>query len=211
VRLIVSLLFSLTIDLQCKSSLTASPEGDLFRIGPNAVITTDVDVPRRMGSSKSAYTRGPWYGTFRFYPDFDCSFSIRDEAHHHDIRTRIGPAYSTPVVDFEASISRQLERLIKLIDTKYVSNDAEYRPVDFASLVHFFSMDVIGDITFGKPFGFLNQGIDIFGYLEWNDRFFKSMMTMATVPGITKVLYRPPMTWLAPKAGDKIGLGRFIE
>jgi hypothetical protein len=82
--------------------------------------------------------------------------------------------------------------------------------VEFASLAHFFSMDVIGDITFGKPFGFLDEGVDIFGYLAWNEQFFKTMMTMATVPGITKVLYKPPMKWMAPRDTDKVGLGRFI-
>jgi hypothetical protein len=184
--------------------------GDLYRIGPNQVITSDIDIARRMAAAKSEYSRGPWYGTFRFYPDYDHSFCLRNEVKHRDLRARISPAYSSPIMDFEAKITAQTQRLTNLIDAKYVSTDSEYRPVEFASLAHFHSMDVIGDITFGKPFGFLDEGIDIFGYLEWNDSFFKSMMTMATVPGITKVLYKPPMTWAAPKASDKIGLGRFI-
>lgn len=65
-----------------------------MRIGPNAVLTTDYKHLQRMESTKSPYTKGPWYGTFRFQKGIDHSFSQLDEAKHNALRAKAGPGYS---------------------------------------------------------------------------------------------------------------------
>jgi len=72
--------------------------GPLVRIGPNAVLTTDFRHCQKMEAPKSAYRKGPWYGTFRFQKDVDHSFSLMDEDKHAALKTKIGPGYSANVM-----------------------------------------------------------------------------------------------------------------
>ncbi|KAM0811468.1 putative Pisatin demethylase [Seiridium cardinale] len=113
----------------------------------------------------------------------------------------------------EQSIDRQLLRFIDLIERKFLSNEDGhlYKPVDFALITHLYSMDVVGDWTFGKPFGFLEDGIDIYGYIAWNEGFFPFVTMASTFPFLSKVLQTWPFSELLPKPTDSIGLGRFMK
>ncbi|KAK9413403.1 putative Pisatin demethylase [Seiridium unicorne] len=184
----------------------------LVRIGPNAVLTNDAKLVQRMEAPRSPYVKSSWYGTFRFMKGTDHSFSLNDERRHSALRTKIGPGYSSTHLA-EQSIDRQLIRFIDLIERKFLSNEDGhlYKPVDFALITHLYSMDVVGDWTFGKPFGFLEDGIDIYGYIAWNEGFFPFVTMASTFPFLSKVLQTWPFSELLPKPTDSIGLGRFMK
>lgn len=57
-------------------------------------MTSDVKLAQRMEAPKSPYTKGAWYGTFRFQKGADHSFCLRDDKRHTALRTKIGPGYS---------------------------------------------------------------------------------------------------------------------
>lgn len=173
-------------------------------------MTSDIDVLRRMTSAKSPYSRGPWYSTFRFMPGQDHVFSTRDEARHTALKTRLGPGYAGTDV-MEAAVDAQVRRFVALIDRKYVSTAREYRPVDFAVITHLFAMDVIGEVTYGGAFGFLDEGRDVFGFLKWNDEVLVTLVVVSTLPWLVKIVHSWPFTLFLPKETDKVGLGRFIR
>jgi hypothetical protein len=56
--------------------------GTLARIGPNTLITTDIDQIVRMNAPRSPYVRSDWYLGFRLAPGIDNVFSMRDEKMH---------------------------------------------------------------------------------------------------------------------------------
>ncbi|KAI1880054.1 hypothetical protein JX265_001675 [Neoarthrinium moseri] len=184
----------------------------LVRIGPNAVLTNDAKLVQRMEANRSPYTKSPWYGTFRFMKGTDHSFSQVDERKHADLRTKIGPGYSSTHLA-EQSIDRQLLRFLHLIDRKYLSREdgGSYRPLDFARLSHLYSMDVVGDWTFGKPFGFLEEGEDIYDYIRWNEEFFPFVTMASTFPFLATLLQQWPFSEMLPKPSDPVGLGRFMK
>ncbi|KAK8112432.1 Cytochrome P450 monooxygenase lolP1 [Apiospora sp. TS-2023a] len=191
------------------SDLT-SRYGSLVRIGPNTVITTDFRHAQRMEALKSPYRKGPWYGTFRFQKGKDHSFCMVDEEKHAALRTKIGPGYSASNL-VEEAIDRQLSRLIDLVDRKYLSTNGAYQPVDFAVLSQLLSIDIVGDMCYGKPFGFLDDGKDIYDWVKWNEGFFPIASTAATLPNLSKIVQTWPMSELLPKPRDAVGLGRFIK
>jgi hypothetical protein len=47
---------------------------------------------------------------------------------------------------------------VSLLERKYLSTATEFRPVEFAHKCQYFALDVIGDISFGGAFGFLENG-----------------------------------------------------
>lgn len=198
----------------CSTSVSLNSQvlistGNLFRIGPNQVITTDVDVIRRIAHPKSMYSKSPFYQTFRFIPTQDHTFSLLDEAEHSRRRTILGPGYSASI-HVEECIERQCARLIDLIERKFISDEANHRPLDITLISFCFSMDCVGDLSFGQPFGCLDEGEDVHKFLKWNEDFFSTAIIVSNFHWLTKIFFNPPFNKIYPSDHDKEGLGRYL-
>ncbi|KAK9425291.1 putative Cytochrome P450 [Seiridium unicorne] len=187
--------------------------GSLVRIGPNELLSTDPEILRMMSAARSSYTKGLFYETGRIIPGEETVVSLRDEHEHKALRAKMAFKFGGKENEgfgFGAGIDRQLMAFIKLIDTKYLSTATEYRPVQFFRKTSFFALDVIGDISFGDAFGFLNQDQDLYRYNEIHDESLPIMNIMSTMPWLAQILYRWPFNTLLPKEGDQVGFGRLM-
>ncbi|EEY23928.1 benzoate 4-monooxygenase cytochrome P450 [Verticillium alfalfae VaMs.102] len=201
---------------QILSDLTTE-YGPLVRIGPNAVLTTDYRHCQKMEAHKSPYRKGPWYGTFRFQKGVDHSFAMLDEARHTALRTKVGHGYSGTMLvvrralrakadnngDQEQAIDRQLERFFRIIDGQYITTPSDHKPLDLSVITQFLALDIVGDMTFGKPFGFLDKGEDIYDWIKWNEGFFPIASTAATLPFLASLVQKWPFSEALPKPTDK--------
>ena len=96
--------------------------------------------------------------------------------------------------------------LINLIKTSY--NGVS---VDISDILQFFTLDSLGTIAFGAPFGFMAENRDIYAYKETLSPFFAITVLAAAHPLIRRLFMNPFMVWLAyPKPTDKKGLGPVI-
>ncbi|KAJ4164833.1 hypothetical protein LMH87_006488 [Akanthomyces muscarius] len=112
---------------------------------------------------------------------------------------------------FEAAMDRQIRSFLSLLETKYTSADSETRPVDMAEKTQFLALDIIGDISIGKPFGYLEQDRDLYNYNEINMSSLPVMTFVSVLPGITDVLHKWPFRLALPKEGDQVGFGRLMK
>lgn len=101
--------------------------------------------------------------------------------------------------------------MVRVLDDNYMSNNGDYKPLDLSVITQFLALDIVGDMTFGKPFGFLDEGKDIYGWIKWNESFFPIASTCATFPFLAKVVQKWPFSEALPKPTDKVGLGCFIK
>ena len=101
-------------------------------------------------------------------------------------------------------------QLLALIDHKYLSETGTLRPLDLAQKSQFFALDVISDLSFGKPFGFLTDDEDLYQYIAINDSAVPVMNMLQAMPWMTNVVYRWPMRLALPSDGDKVGFGRLM-
>jgi len=90
-------------------------------------------------------------------------FSTRDEMFHREQKRPVANAYSmTSLLELEASIDSCtqifLSQLRKSADQK--------APVDLGEWLQYYAFDVVGEITFAKKLGFLEEGRDIDGMIE---------------------------------------------
>ncbi|KAH8898627.1 cytochrome P450 [Thozetella sp. PMI_491] len=185
--------------------------GSLVRIGPNELATDDPELLRRMMSIRSDYSRGPWYNALRFEPGKDNLFSMRDDDAHMKLRNKMAAGYSGKENEsMERTVDAHIAVLISLLERKYLSTSQRYRPVDFAQKIQFFSLDVISDLAFGQPFGYMEQDDDVFDFIKITRSFFPVALVMANVPFVVTVLHSPLFRGLLPKASDKLGFGAFI-
>ena len=110
----------------------------------------------------------------------------------------------------ESTIDEQIAKLVELIETRYLSDSHQYRPMDFAEKGQYFTLDVISALAFGHPFGYLEQDDDVFNYIKITGSFVPIMLVLADVPFLANILHSRLFRGLFPKDSDKFGLGAFI-
>ncbi|SPO06232.1 related to pisatin demethylase (cytochrome P450) [Cephalotrichum gorgonifer] len=185
--------------------------GSLARVGPNDLITDDPELLRKMMAVRSPYSRGSWHGAQKLDPARDNLFSMTDEVAHRDLRAKMAAGYSGKENhSMEATIDSQIANFIDLIERKYLSTGADYRPMDLGEKGQFFTLDVISDLAFGQAFGFLEKDADPFDYVKITKAFIPFMIVLCHSPYLARLLHSPPFKGLFPKGSDKLGFGAFI-
>ncbi|SPO05194.1 related to pisatin demethylase [Cephalotrichum gorgonifer] len=147
--------------------------GPLARIGPNEVLTSDPEVLRRTGNTraKPTYGRSIGYSVSRVDPFHDSLFSTRDTVAHDKLKAKLSFGYGgRENPSLEDGIDEQLVALVDLIRRKYISTDAELRPLDLATASQYFTLDAITRVAYGRPFGFLATDTDVYGYNKMTKR-----------------------------------------
>ncbi|KAL3595685.1 hypothetical protein FPOAC2_10040 [Fusarium poae] len=202
---------SMRAQLPMEIQAAVEKHGSLVRIGPNELATDDAKLLRRIHSGRSSYTRSPWFESMRFEPGKDNLFSMRDEEAHRKLRNKMAAGYSGKEnPSLERSVDSVIASFITLLETKYLSTEDVYRPVDFAQKAQFFTLDVISDLAFGQPFGYLTKDEDVFDFLKITRAYFPFTVTMANLPWMISLLHSRLFSGLVPKDTDKVGFGAFI-
>ncbi|KAI2625690.1 cytochrome P450 [Hypoxylon sp. NC1633] len=180
----------------------ANEYGSVVRIGPNEVVCSNPDALRQMSAVRSPFTKGEFYKTGRLVPGEDTIISVPDNK-HKELKAKLTPGYSGRLNGgFEAGIDRQISSLLQLVD-KYANKST---PMDMSQKTQFLGLDVIGDITFGQPFGFLRQDNDICSYISVHDSSMPGFNLVTVLPWLTEWVHRWPLNLMLPKTGDKTGL-----
>jgi len=147
----------------------------------------------------------------RFDPARDNLFSMRDEAQHTELRLKMAHGYSGKEnLCMEATIEKYVGKLVALIEAKYLSSETEFRPMDFALKTQFFTLDTIGDLAFGKPFGYLEKDADVFDYIKITTSLIPALTVLSNVPWLARILHSRVFRNALPKATDKLGFGALI-
>jgi hypothetical protein len=141
--------------------------GPLVRIGPNHLFVGDPEVWRRTCGARSPYRRGDWYNTMQFKPRSDNALSTRFEECYDELKRKMAAKYSGKENHgLEQCIDARVPDFINLVDRKYISTDKELKWMDFGQIAQFFTLDVISDLAFGKPFGDVADDEDKFEYIK---------------------------------------------
>ncbi|KAF9773462.1 hypothetical protein IL306_008703 [Fusarium sp. DS 682] len=187
--------------------------GPLVRVGPNEVLVDDPDLVRKVSSTRNTYTKGNWYHGGKLNPYHDPMIQITDPVKHDLVKARLSPAYSgRDAPNLEAVVNRQVESLIQLIKDKYLSTEANYRPMDAARVVRLFALDVISNLSLGQEFGYLKADLDFHGIAKaLNEHLL--VITLATdIPWLRNLIFSPLFLKLfGPTEKDTKGIGRLMK
>jgi hypothetical protein len=111
----------------------------------------------------------------------------------------------------EESVTNRILDLISLIDREYSSKGSRLRPLDFAKVAQFFTLDVIADVAFGEPIGFLSRNEDINGYCRVVEDALPAFEWAAALPAVNSFVRLPVINKLfMPSAEDKTGVGMIM-
>ncbi|KAI6084808.1 BcABA1, cytochrome P450 monooxygenase [Hypoxylon rubiginosum] len=188
--------------------------GPLIRVGPNELSTDDPEVIRKMNGARSSYGRDPWYVAARFDPYHDNVFTLLEAGTHDKFKAKIAGAYGgreTPAL--EPGINDQINSLLDLIRRKYISSSdsSEFRPVEFAELISYYTVDVITRSAFGEEFGCLKTDSDVHGFLASVKESWAGLAVALDVPYIRNILFSPLfLKFFGPKPTDTAGMGKLM-
>lgn len=91
-------------------------------------------------------------------------FSTTDEKLHKQIKNPIAPLFSvTNMTSFEDLVDDTLQCLLEKFDERFAETDEIF---DLGQWLQFFAFDVMGNMTFSKRYGFLDNGRDVEGMLS---------------------------------------------
>jgi hypothetical protein len=99
--------------------------------------------------------------------------------------------------------------VVQLIQRKYLSVRSNVKPLDFAQLGQFFTMDAITSLSLGEPFGYVTEDTDKYEYIKSMEDNLPVMHFFATVPSLLSFMTIPMVQKnMIPTVKDKTGLGK---
>jgi hypothetical protein len=101
-------------------------------------------------------------------------FSGRDEVYHARLRRAVASAYTMAnIVQFEPLVNSTIRAFVEALEKRFADRGDVSGICDFGTWLHFFAFDVIGEITWSKRLGFVEQGVDIEGIIHKVDEAFR--------------------------------------
>ncbi|KAI5843515.1 cytochrome P450 [Morchella snyderi] len=129
---------------------------------------------------------------------------------HSDYRKRIAGMYSM-------SAAKQVESMVDVRIMEFKSRVGEKfvgvgRKLDFARWTQYFAYDVISEIAFGKPLGFMASNSDVHNLIASAHKGLWMLNTLARSDWFKKAARYPfVINYLIPAMDKETGIGRLIE
>ncbi|KAL7805262.1 cytochrome P450 [Trichoderma aethiopicum] len=138
--------------------------GSVVRIGPNQLSVGDPDAFRMIYRVSGAFVKSSSYAVLQGSRPFDLAGERNEKIHAAQRRLVARPYSMESVVHLEPQVDRLLGDLLVKFDAFTLSPN----PIDLGNWFQLFAFDVIGAVSFSKPFGFVAQGTDqgMFGRIE---------------------------------------------
>ncbi|KAI1772662.1 cytochrome P450 [Hypoxylon cercidicola] len=163
---------------------TNSNWAPLVRYGPNAV---------SVGSAAAVETiyrmRGDPLKKSDFYSviqpmrkgtSLPTIFATQDESVHRMLKRPIAGVYSmSNLVSFEPLVDRTIDVFCQELDRRFVLTG---ETCDLGAWLQYFAFDVVGEITFSKRLGFLEEGRDVEGIMESIWHWFEYVAIIGQMP-----------------------------
>ncbi|KFY65399.1 hypothetical protein V496_02591 [Pseudogymnoascus sp. VKM F-4515 (FW-2607)] len=132
----------------------------IIRIAPNEYSIDDADAVKVIYGLGSQFIKSPWYiasGNPDPHAALDL-FSDRDPIRHAASRRKVASAYSMTAL---AQLEPFVDQCYSVLRARFIEFADRGQAIDMAHWMQCYAFDVIGEITVGKRFGFLDQGDDI--------------------------------------------------
>lgn len=154
--------------------------GPVVRIGPNHVSLSDPAMIPIVYGTKENYTKTGFYPiqsiSWKKKPEMNL-FSTRDPEYHRVEKRKVGAAYSMPnLLQSEKAIDSCIDLFMKRLD-EFARTETS---VDLGAWLQYFAFDIVGEVTFAKKLGFLQESRDV----DVSDRAWRHQLQTSTNIGL---------------------------
>lgn len=179
--------------------------GDVIRLGPRVLSFAQPQAVKDIYGTDKSYPKSAFYWTAaavakgRPNPSL---FSSLDETWHDRLRRSVQPAFNlSALVQYEPFVDSTIGLFLREMDLRSFDTTSEKGSVeDLSRWMHYFAFDVVGELTYGKPFGFLATGSDIDGIIRHAHFYLVYNMVIGQMPWLDNLLLKNPvLLWLNRK------------
>ncbi|PIG82254.1 hypothetical protein AARAC_000002 [Aspergillus arachidicola] len=183
--------------------------GSVVRVAPNYYSITGAEAVRVIYGRGGKFPKSAWYEAWK-HPDPSrwTLFQDQNMKRHAETRKRFSSLYSmSSLVHYEEFVDQCAE----IFTQRLLEYSEEQKSLDLGHWFQCYAFDVIGNITFGERFGFLDSGHDIEGAIEA----LQKLMAYSTLIGIYHEwhprVYHLLSRFSGTGAGGRAYIMRFVE
>lgn len=94
-------------------------------------------------------------------------FNTTDEQFHAKLKRAVSNAYAmSTLVQFEPLVDSTTTAFLEQLRRRFADRPGSDGICDFGQWLQFYAFDVIGELTFSKRLGFVDQGVDVDGIID---------------------------------------------
>lgn len=88
-------------------------------------------------------------------------FSTLDKNYHDQIKRAVNSAFSvTSLVNYEPYVDHVISEFLTHLRSRFADNP-ECKSFNMVQWLHYYALDVIGEVVYGQAYGFLKTGTDV--------------------------------------------------
>ena len=167
--------------------------GPLMRLGPNFLSISDPAAIPVIYGFHGGFVKGDFYSTFSNVSKgkpVETMFTVRDERLHQNLRRPVAHAYAlTTVKDYEQFVDSTARVLFAKLHRFTESGTA----CDIGKYLHWYAWDVMGEMTWSKRLGFLDEERDIEGMIQKAQGRIEYVSLVGQMPWLDWWLYKNPV------------------
>ncbi|KAK1992154.1 cytochrome P450 [Colletotrichum falcatum] len=178
--------------------------GPVVRYGPDRYSIKDLQASKIIYGHGSAFIKSSLYRSYSPPGEQDWNmFAVENPKVHSQLRRQLQSAYSlTALISYEPYVNECARILKQRLEEVSVAG----LPINLGHWLQCYAFDVIGFITYGARFGFLDQGEDVHGIISVIENGLNASFHLGMYPSLL-VPAAIVLRWLA---GGKFGFA-FVE
>lgn len=176
--------------------------GDVVRLGPNVLSFSDPKALKAIYGLNKGFTKSEFYPVQQSISKghrLPSLFSTTSEPFHASLRRSVNSAFSmSTLIQYEPFVDSTTELFLTQTENLYVSPN---KPCNFSKWLQFYAFDVIGEMTYSKRHGFLEENKDIDGIIGYISSLFDYAAPIGQIPFLDLLFLKNPIYLLASKYG----------
>ncbi|KAM9877459.1 hypothetical protein VD0002_g2455 [Verticillium dahliae] len=179
--------------------------GPVVRIGPNLLSLKDPALIKTIYKYQDDWVKTKFYhgGSTRNFagkPIFNV-FGLSDREDHARVRKPIGRLYSPAgALAIEKHVDKAISQFLAQLDQRFVNGPNAGVVCQLEQWFLYYAWDVVGDITFSQPFGYMKHGRDFDGTLADSEMAMNYFAAVGQIPLMDFAGAQNPLLKLISKA-----------
>lgn len=181
--------------------------GPVLRITPTLLLVSDAtklpEVYNRQANKSNHYITGS-------FGEQESLFNMREhKVHAHFRKIAAGPYAFSNVKKMEPLVDQRIAGWLAKLSALFADTGKEF---DFAPWAVYMAYDIISEIGFGAPFGFVESGSDVGGLIQGFHDGLLPFGLMARLWPLTNFIKKTPLgKYLVAKPSDNSGIGHLMR
>ncbi|KAG9231200.1 cytochrome P450 [Amylocarpus encephaloides] len=176
--------------------------GDVVRLGPNDLSFADPQALKTIYGLNKGFTKSEFYPVQQSVANghrLPSLFSSTSETFHAQLRRCVNSAFSmSTLVQYEPFVDSTTELFLSQTEKIYAQTGDV---CNFSRWLQFYAFDVIGEMTYSKRHGFVEENRDIDGIVQYLGKLFDYVAPIGQIPWLDLFFLKNPLYLMASQYG----------